>query len=66
MEGFAGNTINVKEMVMEQYLLKRKRHSKEREHHRKVLTQLFETRRELQIVRSQLKNNTSITDTALQ
>ena len=57
--------INAEEMVMEQYLLERKWHSMEREHHSKILTQLVETRRELRIVRSELKNNAS-TDTTLQ
>ena len=64
IEGSAGD-INAEEMVMGQYLIERRRHSKERERHSKVLTQLVETRRELRIVRSQLKNNTSA-DTTLQ
>ena len=43
----------------QQYLLEREHHSKEREHHSKILAQLAETRRELGIVRSELKNNSS-------
>jgi len=57
IEGSAGD-INAEEMVMGLYMLERRRHSKERERHSKVLTQLVERRRELRIVRSQLKNNT--------
>ena len=62
IEGSAGGT-NA-EMVVELYLLERKLHSNERERHSKVLTQLVDTRRELQIVRSQLQNNASA-DTTL-
>ena len=62
IEGSAGDR-NAK-TVVGLYLLERKLHSNERERHGKVLTQLVETRRELEIVRSQLQNNTSA-DTTL-
>jgi len=64
MEESAGD-INAEEMVIGQYLLERRRHSKERERHSKVLTQLVERRRELRIVRSQLQNKNTGTDTTI-
>jgi hypothetical protein len=44
---------------LQEHLLERDCQSKERDRHSKVLTKLVEARRELQIARYQLKNNTS-------